>query len=65
MERFLAREACSIDLGQFTVSDALVDSGRKDVIRRDADLFQQREAAWTLACKNENRPVTRFSGSDR
>ena len=61
----MAREACCINLRQFTVSDPLVDRGRKDVIRRDADLFQQREAARTLARKNENRPGTRFSGSDR
>lgn len=65
MERFLARETCCIDHGRFTVSDPLVDRGRKDVIRRDADLFQQSKAARTLARQNENRPVTQFSGSDR
>jgi len=65
MERFLVSEACRIGLGQFTVPGLLVDCGRKDVIRRDADLFQQREATWTLARKNKNWPVARFSGSDR
>jgi hypothetical protein len=35
------------------------------VIRRDADLFQQRKAARALARKNENRRGTQFSGSDR
>ena len=65
MERFLVSEACRIGLGQFTVPGLLVDCARKDMIRRDADLFQQREATRTLARKNENWPVARFSGSDR
>ena len=65
MERFLACETCRVGLRQLTVSDPLVDCGRKDVIRRDADLFQQRKAARALARKNENRRGAQFSGSDR